>query len=295
MKPIRTIVISLATTYILFAGCSKEQDTNTQVANVKVHVSDFTVSQEDFSGSGAKTDPATYSGINAMTLAFYNAAGTEVYKHEQLKDDNTTFTTFGEFECTLPMGSYTMVVLAYYKSDASPLVLTSPTVAEFTGTRAYETFAATQAVTINTTDDVDISATLSRIVSQLKVVSTDGKTADVTNVRMTFSAGGKDFNPTTGFAITNTGFANTVGNSATVGSTSTSLSFLFLATDEQNINVTIETLDAQGNTLFSTTVNNVPFKRNRITKLTGAMYTNSGVDGAFQLSTDWISEYTGQF
>ena len=296
MKTLRTFVISLATTCILFAGCSKEQDNNSQVATVKVHVSDFAVSQEDFPG-GAKTtqNPADYNGVNAMTLAFYNAAGTEVVKTTQLKNDNTTYTTFGEFECSLPMGSYTMVVLAYYNSDASPLELTSPTVAAFTGTRAYETFATTQAVNISNTNTVDISAILSRIVSQLKVVSTDGKTADVSNVRMTFSAGGKDFNPTTGFAITNTGFANTVGNSAAVGSTSTSLSFLFLATDEQNINVTIETLDANGNTLFSTTVNNVPFKRNRITKLTGAMYTNSGVDGAFQISTDWLTEYEGQF
>ena len=296
MKTFRTLVISLATTCILFAGCGKEQDNNSQVATVKVHVSDFAVSQEDFPG-GAKTtqNPADYSGVNAMTLAFYNAAGTEVVKTTQLKNDNTTYTTFGEFECSLPMGSYTMVVLAYYNSDASPLELTSPTVAAFTGTRAYETFATTQAVNVSNTSAVDISATLSRIVSQLKVVSSDGKTADVTNVRMTFSAGGKDFNPTTGFAITNTGFANTVSNSAAVGATSTSLSFLFLATDEQTMNVTIETLDADGNTLFSTTVNNVPFKRNRITKLTGAMYTNSGVDGAFQIETGWLSEHSMSF
>ena len=295
MKTLRTFVISIATTCILFAGCSKEKDNIAEVATVKVHVSDFAVSQEDFPGSGSKADPATYSGVNAMTLAFYNAAGTEVVKTTQLKNDPTTFTTFGEFECSLPMGSYTMVVLAYYNSDASPLVLTSPTAAAYTGARAYETFATTQAVNISNTNAVDISATLSRIVSQLKVVSTDGKTADVSNVRMTFSAGGKDFNPTTGFAITNTGFANTVGNSASVGATSTSLSFLFLATDEQNINVTIETLDADGAVLFSKTVPNVPFKRNRITKLTGAMYTNTGVDGTFQISTDWLTEYEGQF
>ena len=150
-----------------------------------------------------------------------------------------------------------MVAVAYYNSDASPLVLTSPTEAAFTGTRPYETFATTQAVNITNTSAVDISATLNRIITQLKVVSSDGKTADVSKVRMTFSAGGKDFNPTTGFAITNTGFANTVSNSAFVGTSSTSLGFLFLATDEQNIDVTIETLDAGGNTLFSKTVTNL--------------------------------------
>ena len=112
---------------------------------------------------------------------------------------------------------------------------------------------------------------------------------------MTFSAGGKDFNPTTGLAITNTGFANTVGNSASVGNTSTSSTCLFLATDEQNINVTIETLGADGAVLFTKTVNNVPFKRNRKTILTGPMYTNTGVAGAFQVETAWLTDQNGTF
>ena len=124
----------------------------------------------------------------------------------------------------------------------------------------------------------------------LTVQSTDGKVAGVTNVRMTFSAGGKDFNPTTGFAITNTGIVNTVGNSAAVGTTSSSSTYLFLATDEQEIDVTIETLDADGNTLFSKTIEDVPFKRNRLTKLTGAMYTNEALSGSFQVNTDWLDE-----
>ena len=122
------------------------------------------------------------------------------------------------------------------------------------------------------------------------MVSSDGKTDNVTNVRMTFSAGGKSFNPSTGFATIDTGFANTVGISAATGAKSTSLSVLFLTTDEQTMDVTIETLDADGNTLFSETVNNVPFKRNRVTKLTGDMYTNSKLFGFFKVDTDWLSE-----
>lgn len=297
MKTFRTLVISLATTCILFAGCSKEkeQDNNSQVATVKVHVSDFTVSQEDFPASGSKADPADYNGVNAMTLAFYNAAGTEVVKTTQLKNENTTYTTFGEFECSLPMGSYTMVVVAYKTQDDSPFVLTGPTAAAFTGAHAFETFATTQVVNITNTSAVDISATLNRIVAKLQVISTDGKTANATNVRMTFAAGGKSFNPTSGLATSNTGFANTVPISAAVGSPSNSTSYIFLASDEQDVDVTIETLDADGNTLFSKTIENVPFKRNRVTKLTGAMYTNTGVDGTFQITTDWETEYNGQF
>ena len=71
--------------------------------------------------------------------------------------------------------------------------------------------------------------------------------------------------------------------------------FLFLATDEQNINVTIETLDADGAVLFTKTVNNVPFQRNRVTKLTGAMYTNEALSGTFKVETAWLDEYNANF
>ncbi len=299
MKKVSFIFVALMG--MMAASCGNQSDELSneqtvelsQLVPVRVHVEGFSLSQEEFSGAQTRAaqDVADYSGINAVMLAFYKGDGTEVYKSTQAKGD----AGFGEFSLSLPMGSYTMVAVAYFNSDASPLALTSPTAAAFTGTRAYETFATTQAVNITNTSAVDISATLNRIITQLKVVSSDGKTADVSKVRMTFSAGGKDFNPSTGFAITNTGFANTVSNSAAVGDPSTSLSFLFLATDEQNINVTIETLDAQGNTLLSKTVNNVPFKCNRVTKLTGAMYTNEALSGTFKVETAWLDEYSANF
>ena len=284
---------------LLFAACSNnDSDINVNNSNelvpVKVHVSGFSVSQEDFPTTRAAQDVADYTGVKAVTLAFYSGS-TEVLKTTQLKEDASTYTTFGEFDCSLPMGSYTMVVIARGQGDNDVFTLTSPTEAAYTGDHSRETFACTQTVNITSTDAVDISATLNRIVAKLQVFSTDGRTANATNVRMTFAAGGKAFNPTTGLAISNTGFANTVPISAAVGSTSNSVSYLFLTTDEQNVDVTIETLDADGAVLFSKTVENVPFKRNRVTKLTGAMYTNESIDGGFQLNSDWLSDYNADF
>lgn len=284
---------------LLFAACSKNDidvNNNDVLVPVRVHVDGFSVTQEDFSGTRTRAiqDIADVSGVNAVTLAFYSGS-TEVEKVTQLKSDATTYTTFGDFECSLPMGRYTMAVVAYTTKDGSPFVLTSPTEAAFTGDHVYETFTYTQAVNISNTVAVDISATLSRIVSMLTVKSSDGKTANVSNVRMTFFAGGKNFSPTTGLAINNTGFANTVGNSASIGATSTSSTCLFLATDEQDIDVTIETLDADGAVLFSKTVENVPFKRNRKTILIGAMYTNEALSGTFQVETAWLTDQNGSF
>ncbi len=286
---------------LLVAACSKESENmvnNAQmevaVAPVKVHVNGFSVSQEDYPTTRAAQDVADYTGVKAVTLAFYSGS-TEVYRHEQVRGALEEGETLGEFECSLPMGSYTMVVIARGQGDGDVFTLTSPTEAAYTSDHSRETFAYTQAVNITSTSAVDVSATLNRIIAKLQVFSSDGRTANATNVRMTMSAGGKSFNPTTGLATSNTGFVNTVPISTAAGVTSNSISYLFLTGDEQTMNVTIETLDGEGNTLFSKTVNNVPFKRNRVTKLTGAMYTNEAASGAFQLETAWLTDYNGNF
>ena len=287
---------------VMAAGCSNEsvdmvenELTESAVAPVRVHVSGFTVDQTDFPGAQTRgTDVADYTDVNAVTLAFYSGS-TEVEKITQLRSDASTYTTFGEFNLSLPMGSYTMVAVAYKTNTDSPFVLTSATEAAFTGAHAFETFSASQTVAISSSAAVDISATLERIVSKIQIVSTDGKTADVTNVRMTFAGGSKSFNPTTGLAIDNDGFINTVGNSAATGATSSSSGFLFLASDEQTMDVTIETLNQSGDVILSKTVTDVPFKRNRVTKLSGAMYTNPGITGSFQVNSDWLTEHNVGF
>jgi len=297
---------------MIAASCSNESvnDVENAVENIRVpvtvNVSGFSVSQEEFSDGAtrngsvrgttrAAADPATYDGVKALTLAFYAGDGTEAYKHEQVKGSLEEGETFGQFSLSLPMGSYTMVVLAYGKNGDDDLVLTSSTEAAYTGSHTRETFATTQAVNINSTNSVNLSATLNRIIAKLQVVSTDGRAANATNVRMSFAAGGKSFNPTTGLATSNTGFSNTVNISTAAGAISSSITYLFLASDEQTMDVTIETLDEDGAVLFSKTVDSVPFKRNRVTKLTGAMYTNSSVSGGFQIETAWEEQYDGTF
>ncbi len=265
---------------------NKEPHTKCQVP-VNVHLYGLSVSQEEFDETKAVQDAADYTSINNLTVAFYSGS-TEVAKVTQTREDATSYETFGEFSFTLPMGSYTMVALAYKTSENTSFSLTSPTAAAFIGDHVYETFASTPAVDIDNTSAVDVGAVLNRIVSRLEVHSSDGKAAGATNIRMSFSAGAKAFNPTTGLATSDTGFSNTVPISTAVGATSNSVSSIFLASDEQEIDVTIESLDADGNTLFSKTGPNVPFKRNRRTILTGALYTNDAVAGSFQVETAWL-------
>ena len=265
------------------------------MAKVHVSVNDFSISQEDMSKTSENV--ADYAGVKAITLAFYKTSdGTEQYKTTQMRADATTYTTFGHFDLSLPMGSYTMVVLGYGLNDVEPAItLNNSTEATFGTYPARETFAYTQVVNItNANDNVDISATLSRVISKLKIHSSDGCTENAVNVRTTFSAGGKAFNPTTGLATSNSGFSNTLPIESSVGNSTNSNNYLFLANDEQTMTVTIDVLDASGNSISHKVVANVPFKRNRQTVLTGSLYS-AGVSGDFTVETSWLDDYNMDF
>ena len=284
----------LAAAGLVAWSCSLVKEDRTDcpfTAPVNVHLAGFSYIQDDLPDTKAQA-LSQYNGVKVLTLAFYNPDGTEIFKSTQNRE---TAQNFGEFTTSLPLGSYTMVALGYVLYDDDAVSLTSPTEAEYTVGCVRETFAVTQAVNVTSTEALNLSATLNRIITCLQVVSTDGKTANVNKVRMTFSAGGKAFNPTTGLATVNTGSVSTVGVSAAVGNPSTSTGYVFLQTDEQSMNVTIETLDANGQPIFSQTVNNVPFKRNRRTILTGALYSASASASSFQLNTTWDDDYNKNF
>ena len=288
-------LLFMASLALLLAACST--DVNNEVNNdtlvpVTVRVNGFSIAQDDFSST--RTAVGDYNGLKVLTLAFYDG-DTEVYKATQTKGSMPAGATFGNFSLDLPIGSYTMVVLGYVLYDDDALTLTSPSQAEYTGGCPRETFSATQQVSVTSTNPVNLSANLERIITCLQVISTDGKAANVKKVRMTFSAGGRQFSPLTGLATANTGSVSTVNNSASVGATSTSTGFVFLTADEQTMNVTIETLDASGNTLYSTVVENVPFQRNRRTKLTGTLYPTASATSSFSITTTWNDDHEMSF
>lgn len=262
-------------------------------AQVRLRVNGFSISQEDLPETRA-TAAASYSNVKIMTLAFFDGS-TEVLSVTQDKSDATTYDTFGEFTCSLPFGTYTMVVIGRDYRDGDAFTLTSPTEAAYTTEKARETFAKTQSVTISSTAPVDLGEiTLDRIVSRLGIVSTDNCPANAAKIRTTFGAGNKNFSPSTGLALSDASRSELSNVSSSVGSTIGISNFLFLATDEQTMTVTIEVLTSSDEVLFTKQITGVPFKRNRLTKLRGPLFT-SGLTSAFTLSTDYLPDYTQDF
>ena len=278
-----------------------ENQTEQGYAPVTVRVSDFSIATEEISSGGSLTRGAetldSYFAGGAITLAFYNAEGREVYKTTQVKGDGT-YTTFGEFTANLQVGHYTMVAVARAHYAGDEFTLTSPTEAAYTSERPRETFCKTQAVTVTSASALDIEVTLNRINSWLKIISTDGRPASIKKIRTTFEKGGKSFNPTTGWATTDTGFSQTNNPSTATGATIeiNVVPFVACADDaEEKMTITIEALDNDDNVLGTKVVNNVPFKRNRQTILRGNVFTAEPTTSSFKIETAWLSDYTMDF
>ena len=288
--------VALLSAVMSLSSCSKDAEEVLNLLNnenvgcvpVRVHVSDFSYSVEDLPETRSTQSPASYENVKVMTLAFFSGT-TEIYSETQLKSDASTYSTFGDFTCTLPIGSYTMVVIGRGAGNDDVFTLTSPTVAAYTSEKVRETFAKMQSVTIAGTAPVDLGEiTLERVVSQLGIISTDTRPANAAKIRTTFGGGSKSFSPATGLAVNDAGFATLSTPSAAVGAKIGVSNFLFLATDEENMDVTIEVLDANDEVLYTKLVENVPFKRNRLTRLTGALF-NATLTTSFNLETTWLS------
>ena len=278
-----------------------ENQTEQGYAPVTVRVSDFSIATEEISSGGSLTRGTetldSYFAGGAITLAFYNAVGTEVYKTTQVKGDGS-YTTFGEFTANLQVGTYTMVAVARAHYDGDAFTLTSPTEAAYTSMRPRETFSKVQTVTVTSASPLDLSVTLNRINSWLKIISTDGRPASIKKIRTTFEKGGKSFNPTTGWATTDTGFSQTNNPSTATGATIeiNLVPFVACADDaEEKMTVTIEALDNDDNVLGTKVVNNVPFKRNRQTILRGNVFTAEPTTSSFKIETAWLSDNTMDF
>lgn len=284
--------IVLAGLLLLLVSCGKEVDNQMERSiPVRVHVSDFSFSNEDFPAAAtrAESSPVSYESIRAIDVAIFSG-NTRVYAATQLKDDASTYTTFGEFECRLPIGTYTMVAVARNRSDGDEFTITSPTQAAYTTERARETFCNTQTIQVDGTTPVDVSPVMNRVMAMFWLTSTDAVPADVSRIRTTYTAGSKSFNPTTGLATDDDGFVVTNSAKPDKNGVLDIFSIVFLATDQETMDLTIDVLDANNTVLLTKHLKDVHFRRNQITKATGAVFTPGPTTLTFTLNTTWLPD-----
>lgn len=294
----KSILPFVAVSGLILTACNArvhQIDLEPKTAQVTVHLSNFSISQDDYPSTRATQNVSDYTGVKSLVLAFFKPDGTQVQKLTQLRSDPSTYTTFGNFSCTLPLGTYTVVALGCGYMEGDVLTLTSPTQAAFETDFGRETFSAVGPIELTTSQPFELELELDRISSNLKIISTDGRPQDITKIRTIYSAGSKSFNPTTGLATDNNGFTITNTPTTAVDATINVSSHPFLYQDEQTMTVTLQTLDAQGAVISTHTIEDVPFKRNRRTILTGPLFSSSVNTSTFQLETAWLPDATVSF
>lgn len=298
------LLLGTVATVVTLSSCTDAEEVLNQVdqdmgvtAPIRVQVNDFTMSVDDIpkAQTRATKNPADYGSVGAITLAFYATDGTKMYADTQLKEGDTHYTTFGTFSCNLPIGTYTMLVIARDSLTDDVFTLTSLNEAAFTSEKVRETFCKTQSVSVTSSAALDLSVTLNRIVPQLSICSTDPRPSGVGKIRTTYSAGYKSFNPTTGLGIGNAGFSLINTPSAAVGKVVEFRNNTYLATDEQTMTITLDVLDTEDQVLITKVIPNVPLKRNRKTVLRGPLFTPSASTASFLLETSWLEDVTVNF
>lgn len=90
-------------------------------------------------------------------MAFYKGTKEE-FKTTQLRADSSSFKSFGDFECKLNIGNYTMVVIGY--GSEVPITLSKPTAAAYTEDKCRETFVYTEEIKVASTKSLTLDATL---------------------------------------------------------------------------------------------------------------------------------------
>lgn len=287
------LATALCVTASLLSACHK--DDYGKMSEVAVNVNDFNIVNDEIGGGNAakSTSVENASEVKSITLAFYDAAGTEKYQCTHTRSDSSTFrgTAFGKFHCTLPSGNYTMVAIGYGSNYA--ITLSSKTSAEFSNDRVRDCFVSTRDLSISSSGVNNITATLNRIASQFWIKSTDNQPAGVDSIRFSVNKGGKIFNPQTGLSTTDNGHGFTVTDAS--GITGYKLNapvYLLLHSNEEVLDFTF-TVYKDGNILTTKTIPNVTMKRNRRTLATGGVYTNTGSN--FLIASDWISTDTVYF
>ena len=294
----------------ILPACSKDEQRTSCPVQVNVSFSGFEI-RTDASGSRSvrtKATPADSAGVSGIAFAVVDAEGEIVYSAQQSHGSED----FGAVSFELTEGTYTFAAEAHIFSDVATISVSgggsggsggsAKAIATISGSAVYETFAASEQVTVTAGEDVDLKMTLSRISAQLSLETKDNQPSGVATLQFFI---GDTLKPAyTAFSIdlaTGTMADFGVGghlarewgrNSIDAGKPTTQSCALLLAAEQQSLPVKIVVLDASGEVLRSHTIPSVPFRQNCTTTLTGEFYSTPAAS-SFQFDTGWGTPIDG--
>lgn len=281
----------------ILSACSSESNSVDDNALVPVQVTfsglDVSVVPDGSRGSVTRAT-ASEAKVDRIALKIFDTSGKEIYS---VVKDNPNEEGFDKVKCLLHVGDYKFVAVAHKAktTESKAAVITSPTEATLGETNIPScVYSKVTNVTVsgNTTQSVNIEFG-KRITSSFELNVTDDYPDEIENVEIILNpskyqaANPYAFNPSTGRAASaltyNASFNRKSFSVESFTGKTLSIS-LFLTSDEQKIDVTINMKKNDGTILYTRTLKDVTFRQHSSTIAKGTFFS-SQVSGSFTFDT----------
>ena len=272
---------------LLMAACSQQPASeNEKMVEVMFDVSgDF-----DLSTTPIATRALDADGKSMTDVWVLDYVGSEL---KQQVHQTATDAAFGSPTLSLSVGAHTLYFVASRGTGA--VLDTDSRTLSFA--KVNDTFWATKALSVSATTTSTQAVGLDRIATKLRITFSDAIPTGAATFNVTPSQWYYGFNYTTGEPTTATASQTNTVNipSSYIGLVSQSVGmFGFSGSDDFTTDVAIDCQDADSHVLGAATVPSVSMKRNRISALTGSLFSKTSTIG-FSLNTDWLDDYEMTF
>lgn len=284
----KVLLVALCGIAVMLSSCKKEQiavDENPYgegMGELVVHTN-FEITEGEMDKSA--------SDMTRISVRVYDAtSGTLVDQLDQISSNPSTFgesNTWAQYKKRLHAGSYRLVVVAYKTESVATFSWNTGNVTvSFADDAVKENFSAYKDVTIESSEQSSLSVNLTRKVAKFVFQPTVAVPSNVDNLEIVFSKGGSVLNIITGFSTTDLGRSVSGNASSYVGTTNAISAYLFVASAEEQMNVTLNAKNVQGTIIYTKTLENVVMKQNKMITATGDLFSSED-EGTFTFDDDW--------
>jgi hypothetical protein len=255
-----------------------------------VHVEDVAVESQvaktiTFDFETNVTRGLSANGSEMTDLFMYDAVDGDYNQSQHL---TPAMSTWDSPQMTLGFGSHNLQFVASRGTGA----IEDDESHTITWSKPSDTFWASKQIEVSVGGEETVSVVLQRVATRLRVTITDEVPAGTAQIVVTPATWYYGINYATGVVCDPRSEARAIDiPSSYIGKTGMSVSIFGMSdADEWTTDVTIEAKNADGDILGRVVLHDVPFKRNRTTEYSGALFTNSGT---FSISIDdeWGESY----
>ena len=272
---------------LLMAACSQQPASeNEKMVDVTFDVSgNFSLITTPIATRALDADGKSMTDVWVLDYV-----GTEL---KQQVHQAATDADFGSPTLSLQVGAHTLYFVASRGTDA--VLDTDARTLSFS--KVNDTFWAAKALNVSATTTGTQAVALDRIATKLRITFSDAIPTGAATFNITPAQWYYSFNYTTGEPTTATAQQPITVNipSSYIGLVGQSVSlFGFSGSGDFTTDVAIECQDADSHVLGAATVPSVQIKRNRISALTGSLFSKTSTIG-FSLNTEWLDDYEMTF